>query len=132
MGVSIRMALLFQPQMHSRRIYISLLVLTSIGFYLLGSYTHQSGPKCPDDYAKDEAGSTRYQADLTNWENDFYIKYPKATFQAWAEARYQFWVDNNCVEALRRYKEAKNDKAESTSTRAITDTIQKAINNHTL
>lgn len=68
--------------------------------------------KCPDDYAKDDAGSAEYLAAMDKWTNDFYDAHPGATLSDWSVARYQFWVDNNCTAALQRYQEAKEGKAD--------------------
>ena len=63
--------------------------------------------KCPDDYADTDAGFNAKMADMNKWTNDFYDNHPGATLGDWNKARYQFWVDNKCTEALKRYNEAK-------------------------
>ena len=63
--------------------------------------------KCPDDYADTDTGFNEKMADMNKWTNDFYDNHPSATLGDWNKARYQFWIDNHCVEALKRYEEAK-------------------------
>ena len=63
--------------------------------------------KCPDDYTDTDAGFNEKLADINKWTNDFYDNHPGATLGDWNKARYQFWVDNKCTEALKRYNEAK-------------------------
>lgn len=65
--------------------------------------------KCPDDYDKTtDAGMAEYKIDMDKWTNDFFDSHPGATLDDWSKARYQFWVDNKCVAALRRYAESKD------------------------
>jgi hypothetical protein len=90
-------------------IYVSILVIL-IALAIL--YIHY-GPapnklsKCPDDYAETDAGLAEKMADMNKWTNQFYDNHPGATLGDWNKARYQFWVDNKCTEALKRYEEAK-------------------------
>jgi len=63
--------------------------------------------RCPDDYADTDVGFNEKMADMNKWTNQFYDNHPGATLGDWNKARYQFWVDNKCTEALKRYNEAK-------------------------
>lgn len=63
--------------------------------------------KCPDDYADTDSGFNEKMADMDKWTNQFYDNHPGATLSEWSKARYQFWMDNKCNEALKRYNEAK-------------------------
>ena len=62
---------------------------------------------CPDAYADTDAGFNEKMADMNKWTNQFYDNHPGATLGDWNNARKQFWIDNHCVEALKRYEEAK-------------------------
>ena len=63
--------------------------------------------KCPDDYVDTDAGLNEKVADMNKWTNQFYDNHPGSTLSDWNKARYQFWVDNKCIEALKRYNQAK-------------------------
>ncbi|MFA5932422.1 MAG: hypothetical protein WC793_03550 [Candidatus Paceibacterota bacterium] len=63
--------------------------------------------KCPDDYPDTDAGFNEKMADMNKWTNDFYDNHPGATLGDWNKARYQYWIDNRCTEALKRYNESK-------------------------
>jgi hypothetical protein len=78
--------------------------------------------KCPDDYKTSEEQMTA----LNEWTNNFYDDHPGASLGDWNRARYQFWVDNRCTEALKRYNEAKSGKADPETMNFIKETI---INN---
>lgn len=87
--------------------------------------------KCPDDYADDDAGSAEYIASTNKWTNDFFDAHPGATLSDWSAARYQFWVDNNCVAALERYRVAKEGNADPAATEMIRAVVQEAADNPT-
>ncbi len=83
-------------------VIIALGIYTSLGIINKTS-TKDMGQKCPDDYATEDEQLVA----LDSWSNEFYDSYPGATLSDWSAARHQFWVDNHCVAALRRYDEAK-------------------------
>lgn len=119
--------------MKKKMIYILILIaLIALGVILVAAKrgtldTHQ---KCPDDYDKTtDAGMAEYKTDMDKWTNDFFDSHPGSTLDDWSKARYQFWIDNDCKEALRRYKETKDGNADPTKMNLIEDTIQETINN---
>ena len=117
--------------MKNKLLYIGILAIFSVGGYFFYLYLHPATSKCPDDYANDDAGSAEYLATTEKWTNDFFDAHPEATLTDWAEARYQFWVDNNCTAALQRYDEAKAGKADPATIERIKNGIQDARNNPT-
>jgi hypothetical protein len=86
---------------------LTLLIFCAV-FYIYTNRTKQIHQKCPDDYGIDATSSAQYQEDFDRWTNSFYDTHPGATLGEWNRARYQFWVDNDCTEAIRRYYEAKS------------------------
>ena len=116
--------------MKRKVIYISIfIILIALGiiFYVSKRGTLETYQKCPDDYAKTESGAMEYKADIDKWTNGFYDSHPGATLSDWSKARYQFWVDNGCVSALRRYEEGLNGK-DPNKIKLINDTIEETIN----
>lgn len=107
-------------------ILITLITIGSI-FYFSKRLTLETKQKCPDDYAKTESGEMEYKIDFDRWANDFFDSNPKATLTDWSNARYQFWVDNNCKETLERYQEGLNSK-DPNKMKLINDTIEETIN----
>src|SRR3989344_6486978 len=86
--------------------------------------------QCPEYYAETNAGDTERLAAIDKWTNEFYDKNPGASLAAWSEARHDFWVENNCVETLKKYEEAKNGTADPVKMKLITDIIQEEIDKH--
>lgn len=99
--------------MKKKIFYISILIiLITLGLIFVASKrgtlgTHQ---KCPDAYAKTDAGMVEYKIDMDKWTNDFFDTHPGATLDDWSKTRYQFWVANGCVAALQRYKDGIDGK----------------------
>lgn len=113
--------------MKKKTVYIIIIiVLVFISTILYFHYNLNTHQKCPDEYANKD--SNEYQKDLDKWTNQFYDTHPSATLSDWNKARYQFWVDNDCKEALQRYKEAKDGNADPNKMKIIEDTIQETIN----
>jgi hypothetical protein len=118
-------------------LYISIICTVVIlcattGFFIYKNLTLEKGivhQKCPDDYGIDDAGSAEYLKDFDKWTNDFFDAHPDATLSEWSEARYQFWVNNNCTAALQRYKDVKDGKADPAALEQIEDTIRGSIDN---
>lgn len=100
-------------------------------FYLYTSKNKPIHQQCPDEYADTDAGSAQYLADFDKWTNDFYGTYPGATLSDWSNARYKFWVDNNCTSSIQSYNEAKDGKADPVIMNKIKDSIQESINKST-
>lgn len=116
--------------MKRKIIYISIfIILTALGviFYMSKRGTLDAHQKCPDDYANTEVGTMESKTDFDRWTNDFFDSNPKATLADWSNARYQFWVANGCVSALRRYEEGLNGK-DPDKIKLINDTIEETIN----
>jgi len=86
--------------------------------------------KCPNDYAQTDAGSAEYMADMDKWTNDFFDAHPSSNLGDWAKARHAFAIENNCVETLKRYKEARNGTADPVRMKVITDTIKGEVNKY--
>ncbi|MCX6717763.1 MAG: hypothetical protein NTU76_03775 [Candidatus Taylorbacteria bacterium] len=83
--------------------------------------------KCPDEYGTTTAETTQYQIDFDKWTNNFYDSHHGATLSDWSKARYQFWIENGCTEAIQRYNEAKDGKADPVIMNEIKDNIQESI-----
>lgn len=60
--------------------------------------------KCPENYTEDDAGAVKYRNALIDWTTSYFETNPKAVMSDWSMAKSQFWVDNNCIEAIRRSK----------------------------
>jgi hypothetical protein len=79
--------------------------------------------KCPEDYADTDTGLAEKIADMDKWTNNFYDSNPKAMLSDWSKARYEYWINNNCKEALERYEEVKDGNADPTKMNLIKETI---------
>lgn len=101
-------------------IAIILISLGAIFYFYKNLNTHQ---KCPDDYADTDTGLAEKMADMDKWTNNFYDTHPNATLSDWSKARYEYWIANNCKEALERYKEAKDGNIDPTKMNLIKETI---------
>src|SRR3989344_399805 len=107
-------------------------VVVIIAIFYSVTYLHSVAPKCPDDYATDNAGSAEYLAAMDKWTNDFYDVYPGATLSEWAAARHQFYVDNNCTAALQRYETAREGKADPLLMEPINEAIEEVLAPYTI
>lgn len=109
--------------------YIFVVTFIALGAVLYFFYgpAPNGRAKCPDDYPNTDTGSAEYLKDFDEWTNNFYDKNPNATLPDWSRARYQFWIDNNCAEALKRYNEAKSVEADPKVIEMIENTIQDKI-----
>jgi len=56
-------------------------------------------PICPDDFKDPE----QEVAAFDEWAKDFMYKNPTATIKEFSKARRDFYLENNCKEALKRY-----------------------------
>lgn len=115
--------------MKRKIIYISIfIILIALGviFYLSKRGTLDAHQKCPDEYANTEVGTIEYKTDIDKWTNSFYDSHPGSTLSDWSKARYQFWVANGCVAALRRYEEGLNGK-DPDKIKLINDTIKETV-----
>ena len=65
-------------------------------------------PVCPDDFETSEEKTIAFE----KWVDDFYNKNPEATISEMSKARVDFWEDNNCKEALKRYADYVGEKVD--------------------
>ncbi|MFZ3011444.1 MAG: hypothetical protein WA060_00360 [Minisyncoccia bacterium] len=94
--------------MKKKILYISIpVILTTLAILYFHYGPAPNLSKCPDDYPDTDAGFNEKMADMNKWTNDFYDNHPGATLGDWNKARYQYWIDNRCTEALKRYNESK-------------------------
>lgn len=107
--------------------YLGIAASILVGGFAIYLYPDATLAKCPDDYGTDDAGSAEYLADTDKWTNDFYDTHPEATLGEWAEARKQFWIDNECTEALERYNQAKAGKADPEMVKMVDGVLRDAI-----
>src|SRR3989338_8455363 len=73
-----------------------LLLLASL---ILAFVVYINKPICPDDF-KDPKQEI---ASFYEWLKEFTEKYPNATNSDLSKARYDFFIENNCKEAIKRY-----------------------------
>ena len=111
-------------------IVILLVVVATLYFFVGPTIKPVTLERCPDDYADTDEGSAEYLADFDKWTNDFYDNNPGANLADWSKARYDYWVKNNCKEAMARYNEAKAGKADPKTMEKIGNGIQKALNSN--
>ena len=109
------------------KIYIVIFILAVIAVL----YFHYGSPpnnlsRCPDDYPDTDAGLNEKMADMDKWTNNYYDKHPSASLSDWSKARLEYWKDNKCEKAIKRYNEAKSGKADPETMNFIKNTI---INN---
>lgn len=89
---------------------------TSIGFFTMRNPQNQTAnilekimesvdpnplAKCPQDYENSDEKIAAFE----KWTNDFYDKNPNASLGDFSEARKDFYIQNNCKEALQRYED---------------------------
>ncbi|KKS44993.1 MAG: hypothetical protein UV10_C0036G0002 [Candidatus Azambacteria bacterium GW2011_GWA1_42_19] len=60
-----------------------------------------NNPICPDDF-KDPK---REIAAFSEWGKEFWENNPNATVSDFSQARVDFWRENNCTKALKRYED---------------------------
>ena len=68
-------------------------------FYNLKNYV--SSAKCPEDFTN----SDEKAAALDKWLEDFYSKSPDASLGHMAEARQNYFKENNCIQAIKRFED---------------------------
>jgi len=116
--------------MNKNNLHISILLIFIIICTIFYLYTSKDRPihqKCPDEYGTDDAGSAEYLADFDKWTNSFYDKHPGASLSEWSKARYQFWIDNDCIKAIQSYKEAKEGNADPVIMDGIENNIKEVL-----
>lgn len=118
-------------EMKTKLLYLLISVILCAGVYFLYSYRQPRVAICPDDFPQGDAGEAAQMAAIDKWTNDFYDANPGASLTAWSAARYQFWVDNNCTAALKRYSEYQAGNADPATMQRVHDGIQEAIDAHT-
>ena len=75
---------------------------------------------CPDDFKN----SKEEIAFFSKWLDNFYSKKPNATMKEMSRARVDFWIDNNCKEALKRYADYMSGNVDD-ETKQLIETIIK-------
>lgn len=113
--------------------YVGILAIVVVGVFIFASSLHSVTSKCPGDYGTDDAGSAEYLAAWDKWTNNFFDTHPGATLSDWSEARYQFWVENDCVELLQKYKEVQEGRADPETMeqiKQVRDVIQKEVDSY--
>jgi hypothetical protein len=110
-------------------VFVLCVIAAGTFWYVAGNETSTGGgyisQKCPDDYATPEEQT----AAMDSWTNTFYDSHPGATLLEWVAARKQFWVENDCEEALQRYADAKAGKADPATIELIKDVIWESLAN---
>lgn len=117
--------------MRKKLLSIVILVLLLAGIYFLATYHHPNIAKCPDDFPQGDAGEAAQLAAIDNWTNNYYDAHPGASLSDWSAARYQFWIDNGCTAALKRYSEYQAGNADPATMERVNAGIQEAIDAHT-
>lgn len=79
--------------------------------------------KCPDQYESSEEKI----ADFDKWTKDFYDKNPDASYADLSDARKQFYIDNNCTEALQRLADWESDDVDPEKKAMIYDVIDETF-----
>ncbi len=102
-------------------------MIVIVGLYFTLPFLHSKNNKCPNDYSNDDAGYNQQMADIDAWTNNFYDTHPNASLSDWSKARYQYWIDNNCTEAIERYNQAKEGRAATSSMQQIRKGIQDVV-----
>lgn len=77
-------------------------------------------PMCPDDYSNSED----QMKGMNDWINQFFDDNPDASMEDLGNARYQFLQDNNCVEAIQRWKDAENGNADPETMEIIDEVLE--------
>ncbi len=83
-------------------------------------------PVCPDDFGTDDAGSAQYVASVDAWTNSFFDSHPDASMTDWAEARHQYWIDNNCKATLQSYEDVKAGKVDPKKMEMVESILREA------
>lgn len=78
---------------------ILILVALLIVGLVINTVFFPNNPICPDDFTNSEEEI----ADFEKWVDNFYTENPEATISEISRARVDFWIDNNCKGALKRY-----------------------------
>lgn len=116
--------------MKNKFLYVVILaIILLVGGFAIYSNPSATLAKCPDDYGTDDAGSAEYLAATNKWTNDFFDARPDASLREWADARYQFWIDNHCTAALKSYEDAKAGKADPDTMKMIDGVLRDELNN---
>lgn len=74
-------------------------VYVNNGYRFNNSSYKTNNPVCPDDFSTSEEQSIV----MEKWTNNFFDTHPDATISDFSKARVNFWKENNCTEALKRY-----------------------------
>ncbi len=86
-------------------------------------------PICPSDFPETDAGDEARMNALDRWTNEFFDTHPYASLGDWAEARHQFWVDNNCEKELQGYEEIQAGGGDQKKLKVIKKVISENFTN---
>jgi hypothetical protein len=103
-------------------ISFSIVILVVVGLGLF-SLTRNTKVKCPDDYANADESIEA----MNQWTDDFYNSHPNASLSDWSSARKQFYINNNCNEALKRFNDYKSGNADPETTKIIDEVFQEEM-----
>lgn len=86
----------------NKTLFLGIVVLVAvITFVSYGSKSSNSLAKCPQDFTD----SDEKNADFDRWAKDFYDKNPTASVVDLAKARVNYYKENNCTEAIKRFED---------------------------
>lgn len=83
----------------------------------------QTNPVCPDDF-KDPKQEI---ASFVKWSEKFWEDNPSATMSDFSQARVNFWRENKCAEALKRYDDYMAGNMDEETKRLIEAVIKKEM-----
>ena len=109
------------------------LIITSLMFafgvyvnngYRFDNLSHKTNNSiCPDNFKNSEEKTTAFE----NWINDFYDNNPNATIAEMSKARRNFYIKNNCTEALKRYEDYKAGNVDKETQQNIERIIKEEV-----
>jgi len=111
-------------------LFVAILFVLFFGIYVYQGSTDKFSVQkqpCPDEFSDTDAGSAEYLIAIDKWTNDFYDTHQGASLSDWSEARFRFWIENDYVEAIKRYKEANAGKADTEVMERIQEGLREAL-----
>jgi len=101
-------------------IKFSSIFLLAIGlFWFLGN----NSPKCPEDFSNSEEKVSAFD----KWTKNFYEKNPDASIGDLVDARNNYYRENNCTEALKRYNDYIAGDVDSGIKQMIEEIVDEAL-----